>query len=55
MEKLQAAIALGQLPDEKHFVLGELIQSDGTYVQQEGTYWDFKSKAHNCLRHDRRG
>jgi hypothetical protein len=42
MEEIDKALALGELPLEKQELLGPLLQSDGTYIHQEGTYWDFK-------------
>lgn len=42
MEAIQRAISTGELPTEKESLLGSLLQSDGTYVHQEGAYWDFK-------------
>lgn len=42
MEDIKRAISAGELPVEKQSLLGSLLQSDGTYVHQEGLYWDFK-------------
>ena len=42
VDKIRDAIAAGELPTRKEDLLGTLIQSDGSYVHQEGLYWDFK-------------
>jgi hypothetical protein len=42
MDGIISAIANRQLPADKLSLLGALIQEGGTFVPQEGLYWDFK-------------
>jgi hypothetical protein len=42
VDSIKAIISLGALPSDKASCLATLMQSDDTFVPQEGVVWDFK-------------
>ena len=41
-DALKTIITVGELPADKDLCLAPLLESDGTFIQQEGNIWDFK-------------
>jgi hypothetical protein len=43
-ERIQKLVELGNLPDDPSSMYRALTQEDGTFISQEGLYWDFKQE-----------